>query len=65
MTTASAIWAVAATPSQGEAFTADSTLATSATVMIMGDVNGDMRVNIIDAIAVSDVFGLRRVSVVG
>jgi len=51
--------AVAATPPQGETHTSDNVLATSATVTVMGDVNGDMRVNITDAIAVSTVFGLR------
>jgi hypothetical protein len=51
--------AVSATPPQGETHTSDNVLATSATVTVMGDVNGDMHVNITDAIAVSTVFGLK------
>jgi len=49
----------ATTPSQGEAFTADNILATSATLTIMGDVNRDMHVNITDAIVLSTAFGLK------
>lgn len=53
-----ALEAVATLPEK-ETFTADNVLATSATVTIMGDVNGDMHVNITDAIMLSIAFGLK------
>ena len=51
--------AVSATPPQGETHTSDNVQATGVTVTVRGDVNGDMRVNITDAIAMSTVFGLK------
>ena len=50
---------VAATLLQGEAHTGDNTMASLATATMAGDVTGDLCVDVLDAIVLSRIFGLR------